>query len=551
MTSKLRKSSVAIVGFGPRGLGALEALALEAKKNNVVVTVDIFDPFAWPGAGPNFDPDQSDLCILNIPIRSLDIDPPNFLSDHIGPFPEWSSKEYHKDDFPPRSDLGAYLNARFIKLVNQTNGVLIVNEIDEKVIGIKQSTTGWSIRGNHNTFGPYDEVVLSPGQPMTAPDPQLKNWVEHAELHGLDLKDAYPASTLLKAAKGWTDATVAVRGLGLSTLDVVRMLTVGLGGVFEKGRYIASGSEPRKILPFSLDGQPPAAKPATAEIDGLYDPTSEETEAFVSAIRKAVSQPADAALVSICDALMVPTYRILHQLEGNQSLEDIGVWLGIERAEPGGQVTQSPIETLKTTIDFAHKRMPPNIGYAVGQIWRKWQNELRLAFNSADLSPKTASSIVSFDEGLKRFSYGPPVSAAEELLCLIKHGIVSLCVVDDPAVILESKGWRLMEADDTLCASVMVNAVLPSPKLANVTDAFISQCVANGTMQEISAGLGAATRPDGTLVTSSAKSAPVVSLLGRLSLGSVIAADSLHDCFGASSNRWAEGFAKRNFHAAP
>jgi len=34
-------------------------------------------------------------------------------------------------------------------------------------------------------------------------------------------------------------------------------------------------------------------------------------------------------------------------------------------------------------------------------------------------------------------------------------------------------------------------------------------------------------------------------LLGRLALGSVVAADSLHDCFGEASHRWAEGVVDR------
>ena len=98
---------VAIIGFGPRGLGALEALASRARKNKQIFEVTIIDPFKWPGAGQNYDPDQSDLCILNVPIRALDIDPPTVLADHIAPFAKWSLTEYQADDFPPRSDLGA------------------------------------------------------------------------------------------------------------------------------------------------------------------------------------------------------------------------------------------------------------------------------------------------------------------------------------------------------------------------------------------------------------------------------------------------------------
>ena len=57
--------------------------------------------------------------------------------------------------------------------------------------------------------------------------------------------------------------------------------------------------------------------------------------------------------------------------------------------------------------------------------------------------------------------------------------------------------------------------------------------------------LGARTAPDGRLIDRNEKPVPGLSLLGRLALGSVIAADSLHDCFGEASSRWADGVLRR------
>ena len=39
--------------------------------------------------------------------------------------------------------------------------------------------------------------------------------------------------------------------------------------------------------------------------------------------------------------------------------------------------------------------------------------------------------------------------------------------------------------------------------------------------------------------------APGLAVLGRMASGSVIAVDSIHDCFGAAAERWAEGVAAR------
>ena len=61
MTEQGATGRIAIIGMGPRGLGALEALAtrLHARPMPVQsvqpIQVDIFDPFTAPGAGPNFE----------------------------------------------------------------------------------------------------------------------------------------------------------------------------------------------------------------------------------------------------------------------------------------------------------------------------------------------------------------------------------------------------------------------------------------------------------------------------------------------------------------
>ncbi|SFR45683.1 FAD/NAD(P)-binding protein [Litoreibacter janthinus] len=536
---------LAVIGFGPRGLGALEALAVEASENGIRIHVDIFDPFEWPGAGPNFDPEQSDLCLLNIPIRDLEIDPDRFLAGEFGSFLDWSTRQYEEDDFPSRSDLGAYLHARFSALHRAAKDMLTITHARTLITHLDLSAEGWRLKAGNTEFGPYDEILLTQGQPKTEPDPQLKRWDKHAEKHKLHLMHAYPANRLLDAASDWAGKTVAIRGLGLSTFDVIRLLTSGLGGTFSQGRYKPSGKEPQKILPFSLNGLPPSAKPATLQIDKKFDPTLEETLFFEGALKSTLASQPEDAVKMICDALVEPTARILSECGSRETDSDVTAWLETERKDAGAQEARDATEALKHDIEMAYGRAAPSVGYVIGQIWRKWQNELRRGINSERHQKDTAAAIVGFDEGLKRYSYGPPVSASEELLILIKQGLVSLCIVDDPAVLLEPGGWRLIEFDDALFASVMIDAVLPSPNLAHVSDPLISSCKMESWATPFAPDMGAHTLPDGQLVAKDGKTRPGLCLLGRLALGSVIAADSLHDCFGASSSRWAKGVAGR------
>jgi len=536
---------VAIIGFGPRALGALESLTAIAIKTRLSAKIDIFDPFPYPGAGPNFDPDQSDLCILNIPVRILTYVPPKFMSDHIPPFTEWVSDRFEQDEFPPRSIVGSYLTKRFQALCDAAPDTLDISHSNQKIIGLKRAGEGWQIKSGDGQMKTYNEVLLTQGQPETAPDPQLQRWINHAREHSLDLTHAYPANALIDFAQGWSNDTVAVRGMGLSTLDVLRMLTKGLGGRFVNGRYIASGREPRKILPFSLNGKAPSAKPATKLLDDRFNPTDAEIQLFETALGKTTSSNPDDALVEICRALSVPATRILSDVKSSDTAADVDLWLEIERRDPGAQDVLCAVDALKLDIEVAHGRVLPSAGYTIGQVWRKLQGELRSFFNTAEYPVETASALIGFDEAMKRYSYGPPVFAAEELLALIDHGIVSMCIVDDPAILLSAQGWQLIEDDEAMSAQVMVDAVIPSPALEKVRDTLMVECVKSGLAQQVEEGLGAKTDASAQLLDDANLPVKGLCMLGRLTIGSVIAVDGLNDCFGPSTVRWAEGVVDR------
>lgn len=538
-------AKIAIVGFGPRALGALESLAGQAIERGITLAVDIFDPTAPMGAGPNYHPDQSDLCLLNIPARIVDYRPPTFMQTRIGPFLEWSDGQFEPDDFPPRSSLGAYFNARFEALKQSIPDAITIRQSTLKVTDITCVDRIWRLSSNGNELGRFDEVLLSQGQPATAPDQQLGRWLEHADDHDLTLLPAYPADQLMSVASRWENKTVAIRGLGLSTLDVVRMVTKGVGGKFVKGHYKKSGREPLKIIPFSLDGRPPIAKPATRALDQRFDPRRGEIETFEAALSEAMQAQPTEALEVICEVLIAPVSRIHAALGGHGTLDDVRVWFDRERQEPGSQDTLSPVDGLRADIAMAYGKTPPTIGYVAGQIWRKLQDKLRDQFTRTQPDVETANAIIGFDEAFKRYSYGPPVFAAEELLVLIEAGIVGLGIVDDPDVALNEAGWLMREGDDVRVASVMIDAVLPGPDIERVKDPLIERCLEAGYAMPKSEGLGLHTLPDGQLIDPTGATTAGLCLLGRLALGSVIAVDGLDDCFGPAADRWASGVLER------
>ncbi|MBY6048552.1 FAD/NAD(P)-binding protein [Vannielia litorea] len=513
-------SRIAIIGMGPRGLGAAEALAKRADAPRL----ELFDPVRPCGAGPNFSPDESPLCLLNLPVRGVRIDG--------GAFGAWLGGD--PEDFPPRAALGRFFAERFDVLEARLRPVMH----REKVARIERREDGWWLEAG-DAQGPFDEVLLTQGQAESAPDPQLADWQDHAERHGLPLRPAYPGTALEEAARDWAGKVVGVRGLGLSTLDVLRLLTLGQGGRFEGDAYIRSGREPARIVPFSLDGQAPAPKPANAEVDACFEPLEAETEAFEAGLAEAVSMASEAALERVCATLEAPVARLA-------GVEECAVrgWLAQEREAPGSQETRGAVEALEAHVEMA-RGGAPDVGYALGQLWRKWQNALRQGFNPARMAPETAAALLKFDDALKRYSYGPPLRSAEELLALIAAGVVDLRAVEDPDIRLVPEGWVLDGDTAELTAEAMVDAVLPSPALGPVTDPALAGLRDAGWLHEVAEGLGAAVAADGSALARDGRPAEGLAVLGRMASGSVIAVDSVHDCFGAAADRWAEGVLAR------
>lgn len=298
---------IAVIGMGPRGLGALESLADRLPARGPRIRVDVYDTLVPLAAGPNFDPAESTLCKLNIPLRDIDIAPPALSG--IGSFTDFQESGLEADDFPTRAEMGRYLAARYQDLMSH-NALEIVHH-REQVTAIEQVPSGWTVQTSDRTSPVYHEVLMTVGQPAVQPDPQLDEWQSHAKETSATLADAYPARALVKAAADWQGQTVAIRGLALSAFDILRSLTVGQGGEFTGTTYHPSGREPAQIIPFSLDGKPPYPKPETQHIDAQFELSPAEIRAFSTALHSATqSDPGEAARL-ITEALCTPVARIL------------------------------------------------------------------------------------------------------------------------------------------------------------------------------------------------------------------------------------------------
>ncbi|MEQ9122591.1 MAG: FAD/NAD(P)-binding protein [Alphaproteobacteria bacterium] len=531
--------------MGPRGLGAIEALCRLPPAAGVQVAIDAYDEAEHPGAGPNFSLDEPKECLLNLPIRSVALPRPA-AGAGVGGFAEWLGDDGEdRDRFPARAELGAYLSARFAELTTCLPDWVSLSLRRASVSALKRMDAGWVLDVGGERQGPYREVLIVPGQPATRPDPVLERWRAFAAERGLDLAAAYPGGRLLDAAAGWAGKSVGVRGLGLSTLDIVRMLTLGLGGRFRDGGYVRSGREPARIVAFSPDGQAPAPKPRSAEVDALYDLTDRETQDFADAFESALRLGRQDAVQAIHAAVSPPVLRILGRLGGEADADALAAWLTTETTSPGAQETGAAADLLRRNIGYADGAEPPTIGFVVGQAWRKLEAVARPIFRLGEPVPETAAALIAFDEGLKRYSYGPPIDTARQLLALIRAGVVRPCALEDSDVELDDDHWALSDAGERLRMDAMVDSVQPPPSLSAILDPALAGLMDAGLLTSAGEDLSADTCPDGQLVGRDGVTVPGLALLGRLALGSVIAPDSIHDCFGDSADLWAQGAIER------
>ena len=538
---------LAIVGGGPRGLAAAEALRARAEETESSVELTMFEPHPAIGAGPHHDPSQTPLNRLNIPLRLIDIAPAGFAGAHVGSFQAWAGGHLAgvgPDDYPSRRDLGRFLTARWHDLLDSVSAQFDIAVARHEAKRLMRDSTRWRMETEEGSFGPFDEVLLTPGHQPVEPDPQLTRWRAHADTIGATLIAAYPSDVLMASARNWQGHTVAIRGLALSMIDVMRALTVGQGGRFVPStdglRYEASGLEPARLLPFSLDGVPPAPKPASAKLDAVYDPDAAAIRRFETALAKAVAGSAEEVISMLGEGLAALSAPVCERFGGKEA--DIASWLTTELSEEAEHAAEDrpPASILADHLAMAEGRAAPSPGYVVGQVWRKLQNSLRRVYNPAEISVETATALVRFDEGMKRFSYGPPALAAAEMLALVRSGLLDLRAVDDPDIAMVQGGWRLSGDKGEATAKVMVDSVLPSPELAKLSGPLLADLRKQGLLSPVGTKLGARTTGEGRVLDASGNPVRGLSMLGRLALGSVIATDSVHDCFGASVGRWAE-----------
>ena len=565
-------SHLAIVGGGPRGLAALEhVLEALARTTTQPFVIHLFEASGLFGCGWVYDPGQPEYNWLNISDRALELPGRNPLSlgdVDIDPFPgyqEWAGWTGHEpeteaDRFTTRANLGRYLSQRFNSLASPLVAAGIVHLYSEKITAVRPETDGFFLTTEDNRRFASREVLLAVGHQDTRPSRQLTSWAEHATRQGNCslVPQPYPIGQYLEDRHIGKDKVIAIRGFGLAMIDMVRALVDKGGGQFtkegEKIVFSRGAGVPEKIIPFSLDGLPLAAKPLNKKVDNKFNPGKKRLRQLEKELLPLTSATnPDTVYTTFVEAMaricseQFATLRKAKTTADDDKLQQIAEqWLK-DKVEhrlvtPGNL---HPSEAIQRYVGMARGTYPCSFDYCIGQVWRHTHPTLYNFFAFSDLPKEAMEAIIGLDERIKRYSYGPPVASMEQLLALERASVLKFAVIDDPDIRLVEGGWELSEGQDRYVASVMINSVVDAPRLVEVETPLIGQLRRESILEPLHEELGAAIEQDFSLPWSASRDRPLIAMIGRLAKGSILGADAILECFNPYFDNWAKAVVDR------
>lgn len=383
---------IAIVGFGPRGLGALERLvAHHGERESDPIEVTVFEPHPTPGAGSAYDPNQEPYLLMNFPAAKIDM---NWRSEgtpsalEVGSFCEWSGTDPDRasDWYPPRALVGKYISSVAESLLD--SAPFPVELVKEPVDEIRPDPPGWQVVSPTRSCR-FEQVLLAVGHassgPTSSPPPDLT-----AETH------------------------VDIRGFGLTAIDLILELTEGRGAV--PGPV---------ILPHSRHGRPMLVKPELAR-----SPVSREAAlASIEASRESLCRlPPDRGVEQLGEAVG----SLAGDLLGLNVSAAADEWI---RSACGGRLDadEDPAASIARSLRIATGESPPDLGWALGLAWRSIYPAIVDRFSHGGMPASDLGSFRLLATELERLAFGPPPVNGAKLVSLIEAGVLDLSELDQSA----------------------------------------------------------------------------------------------------------------------
>jgi uncharacterized NAD(P)/FAD-binding protein YdhS len=526
--------SVAIIGFGSRGLGVLERIVALARASDAAtdehpVTVHIIDP-AGTGAGVH-GTGQPDYLLLNTTCGQISMFPDRLSvgaqTAARGPsLYDWAvarglrlapdgfsvgttGRELRPTDFLPRRVLGEYLAwfSDHLRKQMPTSVRLVTHRTEAVDITKPNGGEAMVIALADGGSVPADHAFLTTGY--------TGNAAPHIDAL---ITEPYPLPERLAAiAPG---QSVAVGGFGLSAMDVISCLTIGRGGRYRRDQgdpeYLPSGAEPRIVL-YSRSGVPCRARPLVTRFEISYDPLV-FTKAAVDAMRDTTGAlDFDADIMPLILTEMRIAYR---RCQARCEAPDAEQALVAELRAAPGQAIEARLDELDAergrfdaaaTFDgSAGIRLGDGAAYqrwfadtlrrdlgegllgfawspvkAALDIFMELRDTVRYVADFACLTPASRDDFYRRVVPLmNRAVVGPQYERHAELLALMDAGLVEVPLGPAPAIVKNGDRWRItstrLAVPERREVDWLVPAQVPLPGVAGSASPLLSALARKG-----------------------------------------------------------------------
>jgi uncharacterized NAD(P)/FAD-binding protein YdhS len=462
----MKRTSVTIIGMGPRGLSVLERLAAAAAARQLLLDIILIDPGEC-GAGVHAARQPQHL-LINTVASQVSMFPAPGAVQHppvcaTPSLTAWARQQGYRrvgeryyrlggaggyditeGDYLPRSLLGEYLGWVYQQIVAALPAGVTLTHHRLRAVDMRQQPDHSCVIELENGYIVLsDFVFLSTGHGSNLPS-DLDAWLgkfaqDHARYNSklAFVRHVYPVEQLTRIS---ADARVAIQGLGLSAHDVIAELTVGRGGEFIAGeqglRYQPSGREPKLTL-CSRNCLPYAARGINQKgLDGRHQPRYFTADAVDALRRQALIARGgsqldfDRELLPLLKREMGEVYRAT---PGAAAIDDDTLFaellfpLQARQFAALGEFRNYFRDWLQADLAEARRGNLASPAKAATDVLRDVRATLQAAIEHGGLTPSSHRKFLNvYHPAINRAAFGPPLRRNEELLALLDAGVISI-----------------------------------------------------------------------------------------------------------------------------
>lgn len=467
----MKRTSVTIIGMGPRGLSVFERLAAAALARQLLLDIILIDPGEC-GVGVH-GARQPQHLLINTLASQVTMFPAPGAVEHAPvcatpSLTAWARQQGYRrvgqryyrfdrgdgqgqggdaitdGDYLPRSLLGEYLVWVCQQIAAALPAGVTLTHHRQRAADLRRQPDGGSVIELESGYLVLsDFVFLTTGHGSNVPS-DLDAWLakfaqDHARYNSklAFVRQVYPGEQLARIGAG---ARVAIQGLGLSAHDVIAELTVGRGGEFieEAGglRYIGSGREPRLTL-CSRNCLPYAARGVNQKgLDGRHQPRHFTLDAVDALRRQALITRGssqldfDRELLPLLKREMGEVYRAT---PGAAAIDDDSVFAELLFPLQARQFASLDYfqryfrDWLRADLAEAQQGNLRSPAKAATDVLRDVRATLQAAIEHGGLTPASHRKFLNvYHPAINRAAFGPPLRRNQELLALLDAGVIAL-----------------------------------------------------------------------------------------------------------------------------